>query len=374
MARPRKYNVNIPGLSCYTDARTKKVYWRYKHPVTGKFHGLGDNESEATAIATEANIRLNEQKLANFLKIRNEISRDINSGISANTWIDKYRQILQQRVKAGEIKERTARLREPALRAFISQCGIKSLPEVGARDIASILDIYIEKGQGRMAQMVRSVLADVFKEAQHAGEVPAGYNPAKATKQPRAKVTRQRLSLSEWKEIYNAAEKQPVFMQRAMLLAIITGQRVGDIVSMKFSDIWDDKLHIIQEKTGAKVAIPLSLRCDALNMSLRDVIAECRDAVLSKWILHHHRVHGVSARGDSIKKNTLSKGFSTAREASGIAFKSGTPPTFHEQRSLSERLYRSQGVDTQTLLGHKNSKMTEQYNDDRGKEWKEVAV
>lgn len=37
---------------------------------------------------------------------------------------------------------------------------------------------------------VRSVLIDVFKETQHAGETPPGYNPAFATKQPRRKVTR----------------------------------------------------------------------------------------------------------------------------------------------------------------------------------------
>ena len=36
---------------------------------------------------------------------------------------------------------------------------------------------------------VRSVLIDVFKEAQHAGEASPGYNPALATKQPRRKVT-----------------------------------------------------------------------------------------------------------------------------------------------------------------------------------------
>lgn len=29
---------------------------------------------------------------------------------------------------------------------------------------------------------------------------------------------------------------------------------------MKFSDIWDDHLHIIQEKTGTKLAIPLSIQ------------------------------------------------------------------------------------------------------------------
>ena len=37
-----------------------------------------------------------------------------------------------------------------------------------------------------------------------------------------------------------------------MLLAIVTGQRLGDISRMKFSDIWDDHLHVEQEKTGSK--------------------------------------------------------------------------------------------------------------------------
>ena len=50
------------------------------------------------------------------------------------------------------------------------------------------------------------------------------------------------------------------------------------------------------------------------------------------------------------------------------------PPTFHEQRSLSERLYRAQGIDTQKLLGHKSSKMTDRYNDDRGKEWVTISL
>lgn len=51
-----------------------------------------------------------------------------------------------------------------------------------------------------------------------------------------------------------------------------------------------------------------------------------------------------------------------------------TAPTFHEQRSLSERLYRAQGLNTQQLLGHKNQAQTDKYNDDRGKDWMVVAV
>ncbi|ELV7529536.1 integrase, partial [Edwardsiella ictaluri] len=40
----------------------------------------------------------------------------------------------------------------------------------------------------------------------------------------------------------------------------------------------------------------------------------------------------------------------------------------------SERLYREQGLETQKLLGHKSQKMTDKYNDDRGKEWMVIAV
>ncbi|GLX62617.1 hypothetical protein KMU_06570 [Proteus vulgaris] len=49
-------------------------------------------------------------------------------------------------------------------------------------------------------------------------------------------------------------------------------------------------------------------------------------------------------------------------------------PTFHEQRFLSERLYREQGINTQKLLGHKTQNMTAKYHDNRGKEWQIIAV
>lgn len=57
-ARPRKNNVSVPNLYPLYSRKVNKVYWRYKHPVTGKFHALGTNEAEAIAIATEANTRL----------------------------------------------------------------------------------------------------------------------------------------------------------------------------------------------------------------------------------------------------------------------------------------------------------------------------
>ena len=65
---------------------------------------------------------------------------------------------------------------------------------------------------------------------------------------------------------------------------------------------------------------------------------------------------------------------SKARDLAEIDWGTGTPATFHEQRSLSERLYKEQGVDTRKLLGHKTQQQTDRYHDDRGKGWSKVAL
>lgn len=373
-ARPRKNNVSVPNLYPLYSRKVNKVYWRYKHPITGKFHALGTDEAEAIAIATEANTRLAEQRSRQIMAISDAIATSKGRSITVTTWLDRYWKIQEERLKSEDIKLNTYKQKCKPVALLKERVGIKPLPAVNVRDIAQLLDEYVAAGQPRMAQVIRSVLIDVFKEAQHAGEVPPGYDPASATKQPRRRITRQRLSLEEWFKIFDIADHNHKYMGNAMLLAIVTGQRLGDISKMKFSDIWDDHLHIIQEKTGSKIAIPLSIRCNAINWSLREVITRCRDYAVSPYLVHFFRSTSQAERGAQVKSNTLTMNFSKARDKAKIDWGDGTPATFHEQRSLSERLYKEQGINTQKLLGHKSPQQTERYDDDRGKGWTTVAV
>ena len=373
-ARPRKNNVSIPNLYPLYSRKVNKVYWRYKHPVTGKFHSLGTDEAEARAIATEANARLAEQRSRQVLAISDRIATSKGKAITTITWLERYWKIQAERFASGDIKENTYKQKAKPVALLKERAGMKLISSVDVRDIAQILEEYLSAGQPRMAQVVRSVLIDVFKEAQHYGEVPPGHNPALATKQPRRKITRQRLSLEEWQKIFDIADKKQQYMGNAMLLALVTGQRLGDISKMKFSDIWDDHLHIEQEKTGSKIAIPLSLRLNAINWSLRDVVARCRDYAVSPYLVHFFRTTSQAERGAQVKSNTLTMNFSKARDLAGIDWGDGSPATFHEQRSLSERLYEVQGIDTQKLLGHKSPNQTARYHDDRGKEWAKIKV
>ncbi|EBL5610383.1 TPA: phage integrase Arm DNA-binding domain-containing protein [Citrobacter freundii] len=373
-ARPRKNNVSIPNLYPLYSRKVNKVYWRYKHPMTGKFHSLGTDEAEARAIATEANARLAEQHSRQVLAISDRIATSKGKAITTVTWLERYWKIQEERFASGDIRENTYKQKAKPVALLKERAGMKLISSVDVRDIAQILEEYLSAGQPRMAQVVRSVLIDVFKEAQHYGEVPPGHNPALATKQPRRKITRQRLSLAEWQKIFDIADKKHQYMGNAMLLALVTGQRLGDLSKMKFSDIWDDHLHIEQEKTGSKIAIPLSLRLNAINWSLRDVIARCRDYALSPYLIHFFRATSQAERGAQVKANTLTMNFSKARDLAEIDWGTGTPATFHEQRSLSERLYKVQGIDTQKLLGHKSPNQTARYHDDRGKDWINIII
>ncbi|EMM7533001.1 MULTISPECIES: site-specific integrase [Citrobacter] len=373
-ARPRKNNVSVPNLYPLYSRKVNKVYWRYKHPITGKFHALGTNEAEAIAIATEANTRLAEQRTRQILAISDRIATSKGKAITTSTWLDRYQAIQDDRLKSGDIRLNTYKQKAKPVSLLRERAGMKLISTVDVRDIAQLLEEYISAGQPRMAQVVRSVLIDVFKEAQHYGEVPPGYNPALATKQPRRKITRQRLSLEEWQKIFDIADTSHRYMGNAMLLALVTGQRLGDISKMKFSDIWDDHLHVIQEKTGSKIAIPLSLHLNAINWSLRDVVARCRDYAVSPYLVHFFRTTSQAERGAQVKSNTLTMNFSKARDLAGIDWGDGSPATFHEQRSLSERLYKEQGLDTQKLLSHKTQQQTDRYHDDRGKGWSKVAL
>ncbi|WP_076706890.1 phage integrase Arm DNA-binding domain-containing protein [Yersinia enterocolitica] len=374
MARPRKYNIDIPGLSCYTDARTQKVYWRYKHPITGTSYGLGTNAEEAKAIATEANKRLADQQLRNTLAIKDKVIRTLGGSISVSTWLDQYLKIQDERIEAKEITENTVKQKIAPIKSMREKLGMKPIHDVDTRDIADILDEYKKRGHSRMAQVVRTTLIDVFREAQHAGEVPPGYNPALATKNPYNRISRERLSLDEFNSILSVINPPFDYMKNAMLLALITGQRESDICNMKFSDIWDDFLHVEQKKTGAKVAFPLSLRCNAINMTLEEVIGMCRDNIVSPLLIHYTHNSSHSRRGTQVKPNTMSYSFKKMRDLSGLKWENGTPPSFHEIRSLAARLYKAQNMNAKDILGHKSQSQTDRYIDTRGKEWTIVTA
>lgn len=112
---------------------------------------------------------------------------------------------------------------------------------------------------------------------------------------------------------------------------------------------------------------------DAIGMTLGDVIEHCRGSAKPGNTLLR------KAGGGAIEESSLSARFHETIVAvlGGASHQLYQWPSLHEVRSLSARVYHAQGVDVQTLLGHKHAEMTEVYKDDRGlsrDNWKRVAV
>ncbi len=114
-----------------------------------------------------------------------------------------------------------------------------------------------------MGQIFRKVVIDVLKRHSNSGTYQLVLIQQKQQK-PHVKITRQRLTFEEWKLIYTAAKKEHYFLQKGMLLAVVTGQRLSDICKMKFTDIEDNHLLVEQTKTGAKSRYRSP--CDVTNL------------------------------------------------------------------------------------------------------------
>ena len=74
-----------------------------------------------------------------------------------------------------------------------------------------------------------------------------------------------------------------------------------------------------QGKSGAKVAIPLSLHLQALGRTVGDVIGRCRDTAVSRHVLHHSRTCGRAKPGTKVRNMTLAQVFAEAHDAAGIS-------------------------------------------------------
>ena len=225
----------------------------------------------------------------------------------------------------------------------------------------------------RMRQAMLAEAKMLFNAAIGAGQIKT--NPAAALKTPSVTTARHRLTLDTYKAII--AHANPI-LARVMNLALITGQRRGDVMNMSFNQVKDGYLWVIQSKAkteeqAAKIRIPLGLHLSAINMTLGSAIAACRTNVVSRYMIHYTTVgNGHMAIGDKVRDKYIEHLFREAREAAGITGKH--PPTFHEIRSLSGRLHRKQGTNVKTLLGHKSQQMSDLYQDDRGAEWQTIAI
>lgn len=340
-------------------------YYSWRNPLTREEFGIGRDKAKAFLEAVEANLHI--AKIDSRRRLVHRLQDSQASAYTLAAWNQKYQTMLT------EHSDNTRRAAKSLGGRMVRMLGDRPLDSISALDISKVIADVVAEGKHRLAQALRGHMRDSFREARVAGWLTKE-NPVLDTRlKIRVQVRRSRLTLESFLKIY--AKIEEVWLKNAVDLALVSGQRRDDIANAMFKDFKEGGWWLEQRKTKHRLIIPMKLKLDAIGKSLDDVVSQCRrSGVLSKYLVHQTERRGNSPVGRHIWKDTLSKRFADAVEATQIDWGEKTRPSFHELRSLSVRLYRDQGgVNTQDLLGHKSAEMTEEYANTRGG-WTTVQV
>lgn len=218
--------------------------------------------------------------------------------------------------------------------------GDRIAADLRPKDFGPFLNI---QGRGRTNRVRQlAVLSAAFSEA-----VSSWFwierNVLRDVKRPKSKP-RDRLVTEE--EFASVKASAPLRVRLAMDLAVITGQRQGDILAMRWADIKDMSIHIHQAKTGKRLAIEIT-------PDLEKVLDRC-------WQLPYGGCDG----GEYVLTRSwggryTSEGFRARWQETMNTWcrRGGTRYTFHDLRALAAT--RCQTIEhAMYLLGHSNISMT----------------
>lgn len=344
-------------------------YFYYRNPEKKTTKGLGRDRMSAMAHARAANATL-AARAPSFLV--DWVAGRVDYTLAE--WLPLYRELWAQKEVRAENTLRGCKMYLAKLEAS-EFAGVK-LREITTAHVAKLLEAAEKQSGAATAIALRARTSDVFRMAMTQGLIEDGKNPVTSTYTPDRTVMRERMTLEQFNAI---KEKAPGWLQRAMMIALLTAQRREDVSDMKFTDVRDGFLYVVQGKSQGeiKLQIDTQTRLDAVGISITDAIQACRDKVVSRFIVHHSVHQGAAKPGAKVAANGLTMAFAAARDAAGVTARDGkTPPTFHEIRSLAQRLYRKEyGAEfAQAMLGHKNASMTAVYNDLRGSDFQLVRA
>lgn len=199
-------------------------------------------------------------------------------------------------------------------------------------------------GKPNMANRCLSVLRQVFDYALERELIDS--NPAASIKRlPEAKRTRL-LTAKEYAAIHAKAGPR---LQVIMDLLLLTGQRVGDVLGIKRTDLLEAGIAFQQQKTDGRLTVKWTPQ-------LRAVVATAKALnrnVVALTLLHNRR-------GKKPDYRTVRDQWDKACEAAGVK-----DAHLHDLRALSATWARQQGKNPTALLGHHSASQTVRYLRDR---------
>jgi integrase len=310
MNRPRKRDRHLPACVYHRHG----AYWYVKH---GKWTRIGATLDEALA----------------------EYARRMQSrgGGGMADLIDEALPTLVAGRAPATVKLYTLAARK--LQAIMAEFAPH---QVQPRDIAALRRGLSETPS--MANRCLSVLRMVFDYALEQEMIEA--NPCVGAKRNKEYKRTRRITAQEYGAIRAQATPR---LRIVMDLCFLTGQRIGDVLSISRADLLDDGIHFRQQKTDAELIV----RWTPELLATVDAAKAAHGRVASLWL-----VKGVGSKPQAYRP--IWRDWQVACKAAGVA-----DATLHDLRAMSGTEAKRQGHDPRALLGHTTERMTAQYLRDR---------
>ncbi len=338
MPRRRKAeNADLPRFVFATNGGDSYVY---RHPLTGKAHGLGGDKSKAIERGNLLNDRIwgNDPFRLTVLRSGLQTCKDLIDQFEA------YRRAKTKRDSTwSEHRWKLAKYRD-------------WLQKHPSMITVSDLNQHLDAVPDDPYRKHKILLGELFEFARARGFIVAtAPNPARLLlDRPGQEKRRQRLTPAWFWAIYDQA---PAYLQCAMGISLVTSMRLGDIWSLR-RDQFDARARSISY-------VPAKTRDNPNPMPTRCLLTDQQWARFVAPLL----LQGGHESGRVFVYTDPKRPSRDFGRLSGVVTELPAlqRPTFHEIRSLSEALYKRQGEDrstTQRRMGHHSLKQTDGY--DRG--------
>ena len=130
------------------------------------------------------------------------------------------------------------------------------------------------------------------------------------------------------------------------LMSYLSGQRIGDVLAIKLSDVTEKGIFFTQEKTGARLIVAPT----------DDVLQLVQNIMDNRPASEYDRLFASTRAGRPIAYTTAKEAFAAARKLAGVE-----DVTIHDIRAKSLTDAKRQGLDAQKLSGHTDPRMTARY-------------
>lgn len=354
--RPRRAKTRDLPANLYPNGKA----YRYKHPATGVFHGMGTNRREAIRAANILNQRLTPES---------DIVTKIMGGTTISELVQRFRdEYIAHKDWAGRTLEET----EYRLARYDRELGEMTVSGLTLERLTGWLRPLTTEAYRKH----RNQWIEIFRFARSVGIVETNIAEITLTRDP-AKKQRQRWTVSQFEATRKIAEH---WLQIAIDLALVTLLRREDLVNLRYDMIRGEHLYITTSKQVGEDPHNLAIR---IGPKLKAIIerSKKRDIACPYIIARKPTKNNASEHKShpfQVLPSYLTKAVSKARDETKLFddYKAGERPSLHEFRSFGAYLYRCALVpeeQIQALLAHEDPKMTAHYLAGYGKEWLEVG-